>query len=73
MGMERKEIKKMSNLTTDKKALRLFFMITIIMSIIFEGGYIISSNIRGTQPLLIMLGLMWTPGIAGIVTSFVYY
>ena len=63
----------MSNTTTDKKALRLFFIIIVIMSVIFEGGYIISSNVRGTQSLLIMLGLMWTPGIAGIVTSFVYY
>ena len=63
----------MSNTTTDKKALSLFFIIIVIMSVIFEGGYIISSNVRGTQSLLIMLGLMWTPGIAGIVTSFVYY
>ena len=43
------------------------------MSVVFESGYIISSYVRGTQSLLIMLGLMWTPGIAGIITSFVYY
>lgn len=50
------KVRIMSNMITDKKALRLFFIITIIMSVIFEGGYIISSYVKGTQSLLIMLG-----------------
>lgn len=63
----------MNTITTDKKALKLFYIITICMSVIFEGSYIIASHIRGTQSLLIMLGLMWTPGIAAIITAHSYY
>lgn len=57
----------MDNLLKDKKALKLFFIITIPVSALLEGVYIAYQN------ALIMLALMWTPGVAGIITSKVYY
>ena len=51
----------------DTKALRVFLALTIPISIIWEVIYIIYPN------SLFMLLLMWTPGIAGIITSQVYY
>lgn len=62
-----KEEWKLDKLLKDKKALKLFFLLTIPVSVIIEGLYIICKN-----PTMILI-LMWTPGIAGIITSHVYY
>lgn len=57
----------MNDKLRDKKALKLFFMLMVPGSIIWEGLYIICQN------SLFILMLMWTPGIAAIITSQVYY
>ena len=51
----------------DRKALRLFFIITILISIVWETAYIVNP-----QSIFILL-LMWTPGTAGIIASKIYY
>lgn len=51
----------------DTKALRLFFIITILVSIVWETAYIVNP-----QDVFILL-LMWTPGAAGIIASKIYY
>lgn len=57
----------MDNLQKDKKALKIFFAILIPMSIVLEAAYMIVRN-----DLLILI-LMWIPGIAGIITASKYY
>lgn len=51
----------------DRRALRLFFIITILVSIVWETAYIVNP-----QSIFILL-LMWTPGTAGIIASKIYY
>lgn len=53
----------------DKKALKLFLAIALGVSVIWEALYIATD----AQYSVITMALMWTPGIAGIITSLIYY
>lgn len=51
----------------ERRALRVFFIITILVSIVWETAYIVNP-----QSVFLLL-LMWTPGTAGIIASKIYY
>lgn len=57
----------MDNKQRDKKALKLFFLILLPASAVLETLYILLQND------IVMLLLMWTPGVAGIIVSQKYY
>ena len=65
--------KKMDEDVKDRKALKLFLVLALGTSAILEAVYITLYFVTGNKFSVIMLGLMWTPGIAGIIASFVYY
>ena len=54
-------------MSKDKKALIVFYGITLVLSLVVELLYIGSANI------LLMVLLMWIPGIVGLICSKVFY
>ena len=56
-----------------KKALKLYLIITIGVSIFWEGAYIALSYLTGNNYQILILALMWVPGMAGIITARRYY
>ena len=57
----------------DKKALRLFLVLTIGVSVILEAVYVILYHVTGYKYMVVMAGLMWASGLSGIIASLVYY
>lgn len=57
----------------DKKALKLFVIISVGLSFLFEIAYIIFHAITGQTNGLFMVAVMWTPAITAIVLTIKYY
>ena len=45
----------------DKKALRLFLVLTIGVSVILEAVYVILYYVTGYKYMVVMVGIMWAP------------
>ena len=55
-----------------KKKIITFLVITFILSIIFYGLIIRAGGVEEDAAMIYVILLMWSPGVAGLITTFIY-
>ena len=57
----------------EKRALKVFLILCIVCSAVFEALYIILARVTGVTYDFLILMLMWVPGFTGIICTRKYF